>query len=93
MLGRKRELAHDMDAQAVRRGGGDLLVERDCEPAGRNAVMALRIGADPDLLDAGLAQAAFLDHRQRVGERARRIDVTADDQQPAHIGFTAQAGE
>ena len=55
--------------------------------------MAFRIGADPNLLDAGLAQAAFLDHRQRIRERARCIDVAADDQEPAHIGFTAQAGE
>ena len=82
-----------MDPQAVRGGGGDLLVECGFQPAGRNAAMALRIGADADLLDAGFAQAAFLDHRQRVGIRPRDIDVPADDQKPAHVGFAAQAGE
>ena len=70
-LGRKRELADDMDAQALRRRGGDLLVERGFEPPGGNARMAFRIGADADLFDAGFAQAAFLDHRQRVGKGSR----------------------
>ena len=55
--------------------------------------MAFRIGADADLLDAGLAQAAFLDHRQRIGKRPGGIDVAADHQQPAHVGLAAQAGE
>ena len=61
--------------------------------AGRNARMAFRIGADADLLDAGFAQAALLDHRQRIGEGTGRFDIAADHQQPAHIGFAMQAGE
>ncbi len=92
-LGRKRELAHDMDAQAVRGGGGDLLVERGLEPGGRNTAMALRIGADADLLDPSLPQASLLDHRQRIGEWPQSIDVAADHQQTVHIGLTVQAGE
>ena len=34
----------------------DLLVERGFQAAGRDARMAFRIGADADLLDAGLPQ-------------------------------------
>ncbi len=89
----KRELADDVHAQILRGAGCDLLVERGFQPRGRNARMAFRIGADADLLDAGLAQLAFLDHRQRIGKRARRIDVAADHQQPPDIGFAAQGGE
>ncbi len=55
-FGRKRELADDMNAQAVRSGGGDLFVERGFQTPGRNARMAFRIGADTDLFNAGLAQ-------------------------------------
>ena len=77
----------------LRGGGGDLFVERRFQPAGRDARMAFRIGADADLLDAGLAQAALLDHRQRVGKRPGGIDIAADHQQPPHVGFAAQAGE
>ena len=55
--------------------------------------MAFRIGADADLLDAGFAQVAFLDHRQRVGIRPRGIDVAADHEQAADVGFATQAGQ
>ena len=55
--------------------------------------MAFRISADTDFLDARLAQAALLDHRERVGKRPRDVGVTADHQEPAHIGFAEQARE
>ena len=53
--------------------------------------MAFRIGADPDLLDAGLAQAAFLDNREGVGEGPWRVNIATDHQQPPHVGVAAQA--
>ncbi len=55
--------------------------------------MAFRVSADADLFDAGVAQPAFLNHRQRVGEGAGRLDVAADDQQAPGIGFAAQTGK
>ena len=92
-LGGKRELADDVHAQALRGGAGDLLIKRSLKACGRDARMALGVGADADLFDAGVAQAAFLDHRQRVGEGPGRLDVAADHQQAPGIGFAAQTGE
>ena len=53
--------------------------------------MAFRVGADPDLLDAGLTQTAFLDNREGVGESSRRVNIATDHQQPPHVGVSAQA--
>ena len=72
---------------------GDFLVERGFQPSGRDARMALRIGGDTDPLDTGFAQAALLDHRQRIGERTGGIDVAADHQQTPHIGLGTQGLE
>ena len=77
----------------VRGGGGDLLVERGFKPPGRNAVMAFRIGADADLLMPASRRRPFWITASASGNGPDRVDVTADHQQAAHIGFAAQAGE
>ncbi len=75
------------------RAAAIFLIECRFHAIGRNADMAFRISADANLLDTGFAQAALLDHRQRVGKWPRCIHVAADHQEPAHIGFAAQADE
>ena len=74
-------------------GSGDLLVERCFQPAGRNTAVSFRIGADANFLDARFAQAAALDHRQRVGKGLRVIGVAANHQEAAHIGFAVQTAQ
>ena len=69
-----------MNAQTLRGGRGNFFVERGFETTSRNTRMPFRIGADTDLLDAGFAQAAFLDNRECVNERPWRINIAADHQ-------------
>ena len=70
--GRKGELADDVDAKPWAAAAAIFCVERSLDPLRRDRRMALRIGADADFLDAGLAQPAFLDDRQRVREWPQR---------------------
>ena len=82
-----------MDAEPLSRGCGDLFIKRGFKACGWNARMAFRIGADADLFNSDFAQAALLDHGEGIAKSARHVDISTDDQELTHIGFTAQAGE
>ena len=75
----------------MRSCSGNFLVECGFQTPSRNTRMTFRVGPDPDLLDAGLTQASFLDNCERVGKSPWRIDVATDHQQPPHVGVAAQA--
>src|SRR5262249_59763977 len=66
MLTRERELAYNMNAQALSGRTGDFLVERGFELPQRNARITFRIGANANSFDTDPASITFLDHSQRV---------------------------
>jgi len=74
-------------------GSGNLLVERGFQPTRRYARMAFGVYADADLGDAGFAQPAALDDRERVDERPRGIEVAADHQEATHVRLAAQPSQ
>ena len=77
-FGRKRKLADDINAQAVRSSGSDLFIECGFKTPGWNARMAFRISADTDLFNPGFTQSALLNYGESIGEYARCVDIPAD---------------
>src|ERR671930_655932 len=81
--GVEAELGDDVDLDAGRFGGGDLVHQRAIEVLLRDPRMTFRIPGDADLADATPLQEAAVDHLQRAAIIASwTIAVAGDDQDP-----------
>src|SRR5262245_10326269 len=85
------ELGDDVDLDAGRLGGCDLVHERAVEILLRDARMAFRIARDADLIDAAPLQETAVDHFERAAIIAgRSIAVARDDEDPLDAGLLGE---